>query len=250
MRKCKRCGVPLEGFFYDTVASKLFGVRPSEIDPGTCNKCIDKPVKKGQCECMEPKSIEGNQKKIMVISGSPRKDGNTRALIDEFLKGVKENDAEVEVIHAAFLHYKSNGCMSCRSCQKSDKFECCINDDAAPVLKRMTEVDTIVFATPLYFFSASAQIKMIFDRMFSLYKWDNAAGTMVTPLKGKGLVLIASAYEDIGLDALEAPFRLTAAYSNMYFDSLLVPNAGISGDIRKKPVFLKQAYELGVRITG
>jgi len=249
MGKCKRCGVPLDGLLYNTIASKIFGIRPSDLDPDICNKCIDRPARKGSCHFMEPKNIEGNQKKIMVISGSPKKDGNTRALIDEFIKGVRSNDAEIEVIHAAFLRYKTNGCLSCRLCQRSDKFECNISDDATPVLKRMVDVDTIVFATPLYFFSASAQIKMIFDRMFSLYKWDNTAGTMVTPLEGKGLVVIASAFGDMGLDALEAPFKLTAAYTHMPFDSLLIQNAGVSGDIRKKPIFLKRAYDLGVKIT-
>src|SRR4030043_323479 len=98
----------------------------------------------------------------------------------------------------------------------------------------MAEVDVIVFATPLYFFAASAQIKLIFDRMFSLYKWDNDAGTMQTPLKGKTLVVLASAFEDIGLDALEKPFALTAKYTGMKFESVLVANAGVSGEIAKK----------------
>ena len=66
----------------------------------------------------------------------------------------------------------------------------------------MIGADIIVMATPLYFFSASAQIKGVFDRMFSLYKWDNDAGTMNTVLKGKTFCLIASAYEDSGLDVL------------------------------------------------
>jgi len=56
---------------------------------------------------------------------------------------------------------------------------------------------------------------------------------MQTPLKGKVLVLLASAYEGVGLEDLEKPFKLTADYTNMPFKSLLVPNAGVSGEIRK-----------------
>jgi multimeric flavodoxin WrbA len=184
-------------------------------------------------------------KKILIISGSPKKDGNTQALIDEFVKGAGEKGAEIEVVHAAFLKYKANGCTSCRACQKYDEYECAINDEAKPVLKRMADVDVIVMATPLYFFSASAQLKLIFDRMFSLYKWDNEADTMKTPLKGKTFALIGSAFEDVGLDALEAPFKITADYTGMKFKSLLVPNAGESGDVKKKPDALKKAYEFG-----
>jgi multimeric flavodoxin WrbA len=184
-------------------------------------------------------------KKILIISGSPKKDGNTQALIDEFMKGARSKDAKIEVVHAANLKYKANGCRSCRTCQKSDKYECVINDEATPILKKMLDADAIVMATPLYFFSASAQLKLIFDRMFSLYKWDNEAGTMKTPLKGKAFILIGSAYENIGLDALEAPFKITASYTGMPFKSLLVPNAGLSGDVRKDANALKQARELG-----
>jgi multimeric flavodoxin WrbA len=113
----------------------------------------------------------------------------------------------------------------------------------------MVDVDVIVFATPLYFFSASAQLKLIFDRMFSLYKWDNEAGTMQTPLKGKTLVLLASAFEDIGLDALEKPFALTAEYTGMKFESILVANAGTSGEIAKKrPDAREKIVSLAIKI--
>ncbi len=173
-------------------------------------------------------------KKILILNGSPKKDGNTSIMVDWFSDAARSKDAEVEIVHTAFLKYKTLGCISCRKCQKIEKYECCIDDDAKLVLAKMAQVDVIVFATPLYFFGASAQLKLVFDRMFSLYKWDNDAGTMKTPLKGKTLVLLASAFEDIGLDALEKPFALTAEYTGMKFESVLVANAGTSGEIAKK----------------
>ena len=189
-------------------------------------------------------------KKILILNGSPKKDGNTATLVEWFCQGAKPKDADVEIIRTANLKYKVNGCISCRKCQESEKYECCINDDAKPVLARMANVDVIVFATPLYFFSASAQTKLIMDRMFSLYKWDNAAGTMKTPLMDKTLVLLASAFEDIGLDALEKPFKLTADYTGMKFESILVANAGTSGEITKKRPDVKQKVEeLAVKLT-
>src|SRR4030042_7033613 len=159
-------------------------------------------------------------KKILVLNGSPKKTGNTAAMVDWFSKGAASKGADVEIVRTAFLKYKTRGCTSCRACQKSDKYECCIDDEAKPVLVKMANVDVIVFATPLYFFSASAQLKLIFDRMFSLYKWDNDAGTMQTPLKNKTLVLLASAFEEVGLETLEKSFALTAEYSGMKFESI------------------------------
>jgi multimeric flavodoxin WrbA len=184
-------------------------------------------------------------KKILVISGSPVKGGNTAMLVGWFVKGARSKGAQVSVVNAASLKLRSNGCVSCRSCQRSGRYECVINDEARSVLKKMAAVDVIVMATPLYFFSASAQLKVIFDRMFSLYKWDNQAGTMETPLKGKTFVLIASAYEDVGLHALEKPFVLTADYTGMKFKSLLVPNAGVSGEVRKIRGIRKRTVAFG-----
>lgn len=188
-------------------------------------------------------------KEILILSGSPRKNGNTATLVDWFAEGARSKGARVEIVRTAFLKYKSTGCTSCRACQKLDAYECVINDEAKPVLAKMAEADVIVMATPLYFFGASAQLKLVFDRMFSLYKWDNKAGTMQTPLKGKTLVLIASAFEDVGLDALSKPFALTAKYTGMKFIALLVPNAGVSGDIKHKPGIRKQAMALGKKVA-
>jgi len=189
-------------------------------------------------------------KKILVLSGSPKKDGNTATLVNWFTEGARSKNAQVEVVHTAFLKYKTAGCTSCRACQKLKEYECVIDDEAKPVLAKMVEVDVIVICTPLYFFAASAQLKSVFDRTFSLYKWDNKAGTMETPLKGKMLVLIASAFENVGLDALEKPFALTADYTGMKFESLLVPNAGVSGDIKNKLDIRLKAIALGKKVAA
>jgi len=188
-------------------------------------------------------------KKILILSGSPKKDGNTAYLIAWFAEGARAQGAEVDTVFAAHLHYKSNGCASCRACQKRKEYECVVDDDAKPVLAKMAKVDVIVMATPLNIFSASAQLKLIFDRMFSLYKWDNDAGTMEPPLKGKTLVLMASAFEDVGLDALEKPFALTADYTGMQFESLLVPHAGVSGGLKNNTAVREKAVALGKKVA-
>lgn len=188
-------------------------------------------------------------KKILILNGSPKKDGNTATLIDWFCEGARSKGAQVEIVRCASLKYKSFGCASCRTCQSLEQYECVINDEAKPVLAGMAKMDAIVMATPLYFFMPSAQLKLILDRMFSLYKWDNAAGTMKTPLKGKTFVLIASAFEDVGLDILEKPFALTAEYTGMKFESLLVPNAGVSGDIKNKAGIREKAVAFGQQVA-
>jgi len=188
-------------------------------------------------------------KKVLVLSGSPKKNGNTAMLVRWFAEGARSKGANVEIVNTAFLKYRSNGCTSCRRCQNIKEYKCVIDDEAKPVLAKMAGVDTIVMATPLYFFGPSAQLKLVFDRMFSLYKWDNKANTMMSPLKGKTLILIASAYEDVGLKELEAPFKITADYTGMKFKSLLVPNAGISGEVENKEGVREKAIALGKSVA-
>jgi multimeric flavodoxin WrbA len=187
--------------------------------------------------------------KILIINGSPKKEGNTAALVEWFASGARSKRAEVEIVRAADLDYKFSGCIACRACQKCADYVCAVKDDATPVLARMAEADVIVMATPLFFFGPSAQIKHLFDRMFSLYKWDNEAGTMQTPLTGRTFIVLASAFENVGLDALEKPFLLTAQYTGMKFKSLLVPNAGVSGGIRKLTGVKKKAFALGSSVA-
>ena len=86
--------------------------------------------------------------------------------------------------------------------------------------------------------------------MFSLFKWDNQTDTMETPLKGKTFALIASAFEDIGLDNLEKPFAITADYSGMKFESLLVPDAGESGEVRNIPGIREKAVAFGKKVAS
>lgn len=188
-------------------------------------------------------------KTILILSGSPKKNGNTATLVNWFAQGARAKGAKVEIARTAFLKYKTNGCISCRKCQTLEKYECVINDEAKPVLARMNEVDIIVIATPLYFYGPSAQIKLVMDRMFSLFKWDNDNDTMTTRLKGKMLVLIGSAYEDIGLKDLERPFAITADYSGMKFRSLLVPNAGESGEVKNIPGIRRKTITFGKKVA-
>jgi multimeric flavodoxin WrbA len=188
-------------------------------------------------------------KKILVLSASPVKNGNTTMLVDAFAEGARSQGAHVDVVATAFLKYKASGCTSCRACQKSDVYECVIDDEAKPVLAKMARVDVIVMATPLYFYGPSAQLKLVMDRMFSLYKWNNETNEVKTPLRKKKLVLLGSAYEDIGLDVLKQPFVLTADYSQMAFESLIVPNAGESGEIEKIKGIREKAVAFGKKMA-
>jgi multimeric flavodoxin WrbA len=105
-------------------------------------------------------------KKILVLSASPRKGGNSDLLCDQFMLGAQETDNQTEKI---FLRDKEiNYCLACDICKENDGI-CDQEDDMAEVLDKMVDADVIVMATPVYFYTMNAQMKTLIDRTYSRY---------------------------------------------------------------------------------
>lgn len=100
------------------------------------------------------------RKKVLILSGSPRKNGNSDLLCDEFAKGAKEAGHDVEKIRVA--EKKVSYCRGCYVCKESGK--CIIKDDMADILQKMIDAEVIVLASPVYFYSIDAQLKTVIDR--------------------------------------------------------------------------------------
>ena len=165
--------------------------------------------------------------KILILCGSPRKNGNTNTVVKWVEKGAADAGAEVECIDVVRLHYKTQGCIGCMACQSSDKYECVINDDATAILKRITEFDVVVFATPVYCCGPTAQLKIFTDRMYSLFKFNPETNEFIHNFTGKTLVLIATAGSeyDNNIQCLEQTIESFAKFAGMKYRSLLQPFA-------------------------
>ncbi|MTK13854.1 MAG: flavodoxin family protein [Clostridiaceae bacterium] len=101
--------------------------------------------------------------KILVINGSPRKEkGNTEILVNYFIKGAESAGANCETIYTKDLNI--NNCMGCFGCWKKTPGKCVIKDDMEEVLMKMRESDVIVYATPLYHFGMTADLKKVIER--------------------------------------------------------------------------------------
>lgn len=100
-------------------------------------------------------------KKVLILSGSPRKGGNSDLLCDEFVRGAQESGHEVEKIRVA--EKKIHPCSACYFCREHGG-ECVHRDDMAEVLQKMIDADVIVLASPVYFYSIDAQLKAVIDR--------------------------------------------------------------------------------------
>lgn len=109
-------------------------------------------------------------KKVLIISTSPRKNGNSEALSDAFMNGAKDGGNTVEKIS---LYDKTIGfCKGCLACQKTGR--CVIHDDADTIAQKMLHADVLVFATPIYYYEMSGQMKTMLDRANPLYPTDYA----------------------------------------------------------------------------
>jgi multimeric flavodoxin WrbA len=105
-------------------------------------------------------------KKVLVLSSSPRRGGNSDLLCDQFTSGAKETGNNVEKIFLKDL--KINYCTGCGTCLDREK-KCSQKDDMAGVLDKMVKADVIVMATPVYFYTMCGQMKTLIDRTCSRY---------------------------------------------------------------------------------
>ena len=108
--------------------------------------------------------------KLLAIAGSPRKNGNSTALMREAIAGARERGATVEVFAARDLNVA--GCLACGSCKRAADAVCVQKDDMHAVYAAMRECDALLLASPVYFYGLTAQIKAIVDRCYALMPFE------------------------------------------------------------------------------
>ena len=109
-------------------------------------------------------------KNVLILSSSPRKGGNSETLVAAFAKGAQEAGNQVETMYLRKMQY--GFCKGCLACQKLGY--CVIKDDAVEIAAQMRDADVLVFATPVYYYSVSGQLKTMLDRANPLFGTDYA----------------------------------------------------------------------------
>lgn len=102
--------------------------------------------------------------KILVITGSPRKNGNSNILTDYFIKGAEEQGHNVVRFDSTLRNV--HPCIACSACGMNG--ECVFNDDFEIIRNNIVDADMVVFATPMYYFGISAQLKTVIDRFYAI----------------------------------------------------------------------------------
>lgn len=173
--------------------------------------------------------------KILMITGSPHKTGTSATLAEQFIKGAEEAGHEVYRFDAAYKNV--HPCIACNKCLDEGK-GCVFKDDMEELNSKIIEAEAVVFATPIYYYAMSAQIKTVMDRF---YANDDALHN------GRKAVLMTTMADD----ALESAEGANASFKGMTgfleWEIAGIINATASGDVEAlgKTDYPKQAYELG-----
>ena len=174
-------------------------------------------------------------KKILILEGSPRPNGNSCILSNEFARGAEEAGNQVEKIQLS--RKKLSGCLGCNACYRNGG-TCVQKDDMEEIRAKMLESDVIVLASPIYFYSMTAQMKTLIDRTYAFFN----------QLAGKTFYFVVTCA------ATDASYTETMLASLRGF-TCCVPDAkeggivlGIgameAGEIRKSDA-MQQAYQMG-----
>ena len=177
-------------------------------------------------------------KNVLIISSSPRKGGNSETLAASFAKGAEEAGHKVETV---YLREKNYGfCKGCLACLKLG--HCVIEDDAVEIAARMHSADVLVFATPVYYYSVSGQLKTMLDRANPLFDSDYAFTKAY---------LLATAAED-GEETVEGTIKAVQGWVDCFERCELAGTVfagGVNdvGDIVGHPA-LEEAYQMGKEV--
>jgi multimeric flavodoxin WrbA len=178
------------------------------------------------------------KKKVLVLSSSPRRGGNSDLLCDRFTNGVQQAGHHAEKI---FLKDKKiNYCTGCGTCIDSGK-SCSQKDDMAEVLDKMVEAEVIVMATPVYFYTMCAQMKTLIDRTCSRY----------TEIKNKEFYFIVTA-ADTNNRAMERTLEEFRGFTYCLEDAkekgvIFGTGAWDKGEIKDKPA-MEEAFNAGMSV--
>lgn len=175
-------------------------------------------------------------KKILILSATPRKGGNSDRLCDRFAEGARQAGHSVEKI--LLRDRKINYCTGCGTCYKADR-PCPQKDDMPGIIDRMIASDAIVMATPVYFYTMNAQMKTLIDRCCSQY----------TKISGKEFHFIVAAADDSrpAMERTIEGFRgFTSCLTGAEERSIVYgTGAWQIGDIERTPA-MQEAFEAGL----
>lgn len=194
-------------------------------------------------------------RKIIIVEASPRNNANSTLLAREVASGARSLGARVETIHLHGMDIRP--CAACDACQESLEKMCIIDDDMKTLYPRLSEADAIVYATPIYWFTVSGQIKLFMDRCYALTHMGTEPGeeggdsvpVMETSLGGKkfGVVMTYGDVDPFVSGAVNAlrTFQDMARFLGSEIAGFVYGSALSPGEVAGNSSLMHQAHALG-----
>ena len=184
-------------------------------------------------------------KRVLGLLGSPRKKGNSAALAAAAARGAESAGAEVETIYLNGL--KISPCQACGSCRKAGRSGCAQDDDMQVLYPKIIAADAFIIASPVYWFTMSAQTKIFMDRCYGLTAYAEK------PFAGKRIA-IAMSYGDadpFGSGCVNAlrTFQDAYRYTGSKIVGMVYGSAVDVGEIADNKALMLEAEELGKRLV-
>lgn len=181
-------------------------------------------------------------KKILIITGSPRTNGNTNALVTAFAGGAMATGNEVEIFDAGTA--KMDGCHADKSCEA--RGYCGLQDDGVRMSELMRWADTLILASPVYWNGFTAQISIAIDHF---YQFSFPKGKELLTVKDVGLIATAGKPTEAAFDGMIAKYDFVAnafGFENKF--KLLCPGLAGPDDVKEHPEYIAAAVKLGMEI--
>ena len=176
--------------------------------------------------------------KIVILMGSPNTKGSTSILVDAFRRGAEENGHVAEVID--ICHANIHPCTGCVACGYEGPCVQC--DDTQAIREKLLASDMIVFATPLYYYGMSAQMKTVVDR-FCAYN-----SSLNSRHLKSALLTVAWNADDWTFEALEAHYKTLVRYINFEDIGMVLGYGCGTPGMTKRSKYPEDAYQLGKSI--
>jgi multimeric flavodoxin WrbA len=177
--------------------------------------------------------------KTLILKASPKQDGNTATMADEFARGVRDVGFN-DIVEFKLNDLDIRPCQACAACLKTPYDGCILEDDFMTIFPHFRESDVIVFAAPIYWWHVCAQLKTFIDRMHPMLTYDREHC-----LTTKHLVFLAAhfAQDPYGVELTVKTFQSIAGWAGMGFDAICYHSP--KGPVQEHPEKLAQIYQLG-----
>ncbi len=183
--------------------------------------------------------------KILIVLGSPRKKGNSATLAAKVAEGAIADGADVETVYLNGLNIKP--CQGCEKCQQESFNGCAIEDEMNQLYSKMQKADSVVVASPIYWFNISAQTKIFIDRLYAVGVGQKNI------FKGKNIAIILSfadpdPFISGAVNALRS-FQDICRYLGANIEGMVYGSASGAGEIKEKQDVMEKAVLLGKHLA-